>query len=356
MAVSLTQHLYPGQGGTGGYGVPKPPATPHLYPGQGGLTTPPNYPGQGGPGGYTYPTAGGYVSPNPPQVTPPAQVTTRTPTYGTPGDTTSGVGSTSGIDWTGLIGRSWEVSQAQAMMAEQMGRARAGMKADLRQNFIDLGIGDTSKLGSLGSYIDKDTIQAAINNKYSVYGQAREGEARANAQNSAQLASRGIMQSGQATTNAENVINQAESGRYTGLREFLRSGQTGLTHLGDVESQMAQGVMNAQFSAAQRIAQENAAAQAAANAQAAQAAANRAAEASAQQAQPWYQPTYQPTPAAASPGNVYDGGTYQLPGTDSWIVPGGGGAPVITSPTINAKLGEIGSWAVNPRTPRPWLS
>ena len=333
MAVSLTQqHLYPGQGGTGGYGVPRPPASPHLYPGQGGLTTQPNYPGQGGPGGYTYPTAGGYVSPNPPQVTPPTQVHTTEPSFGTPGDRTSGVGSTSGIDWTGLIGRSWEVSQAQAMMAEQMGRARSGMKADLRQNFIDLGLGDTSKLGSLGQYLDKDTIQAAINNKYSIYSQVREGEARANAQNTAGLAGRGMGESGQSTTNAENVINQAESGRYTGLREFLRSGQAGLMHLGDVESQMAQGVMNAQFSAAQRVAQENAAAQAAANAQAAQAAANQFAEAQAQQAQPWYTPGTPPLPQAPDNTFTYPGtGIYSAPG-GGWVVPGGGGQPGFVAP------------------------
>lgn len=255
MAVSLVQqHLYPGQGGVGGYGVPKPAVHPFSVLGNPTSRLPE------GPG-YTPVGGGGAPEVAPPGVFNPTGVATQAPSYGTAG------GGGSGVDWTGLIGGSWEVSQAQAMMAEQMARARSNLTADLRQNFIDLGIGNTKSLGSLGSYIDKGTIQQAINNKYSVYGQVGLQEAKANAQNAAGLAARGMGQSGQSTTNAESVINQGEQARYMGLREFLRSGQTGLEHLGDVQSQMSQGVMNAQFSAANRIAQQNAAAAALAAAQ-----------------------------------------------------------------------------------------
>jgi hypothetical protein len=187
---------------------------------------------------------------------------TKTPEANVPTFTTPGA---SGVDWTGLIGGSWEVSQAQAMMASQMARARANLQASLRQNFIDLGYtGGKSALGGLGSYIDKSTIQQAINNKYSVYAQTAREEAQANAGNEAELAARGILSSGQHTKSLQDVTNAAEQNRYMGLREFLRTGQTGLEHLGDVEAQMAQGVMQAQFAAAQRVAQENAAAAAAA--------------------------------------------------------------------------------------------
>jgi hypothetical protein len=168
------------------------------------------------------------------------------------------------VDWTGLIGSSWEVAQAQAFMAEQVARARSSMKAALRQNFIDLGVPDVSQLGNLGKYINKDTIQAAINNKYSVYGQVKLQEAQANTRNAAALAARGMLESGQSSVSAQDVINQAEQARYMGLREFLRAGAQGLEHVGDVEAQMAQGVMQAQFAAAQRIAQQQAAAAAAA--------------------------------------------------------------------------------------------
>jgi hypothetical protein len=199
-----------------------------------------------------------------------------------------------------------------------MARARSNLKADLRQNFIDLGIGDTSKLGNLGQYIDKNTIQQAINNKYSVYGQVQQQEAKANAQNAAALAARGILQSGQSTSSAQDVINQAEQARYNGLREFLRSGQTGLEHMGDIQSQMSQGVMNAQFAAAQRVAQENAAAAALA---AAQSAGQFGSAPSAPAA-----PTI-PTDTFTYPGS----GIYSVLG-GGFLVPGGGGQPAFVAP------------------------
>lgn len=234
--------------------------------------------------------------------------------------------NTAGIDWGGLIGSSYEVSAAQALMASEMARARSNLKADLRQNFIDLGLPDTSQLGNLGQYINKGTIQAAINNKYSTYGQVALAEARANASNDAELAARGILQSGQTTSSREDVINQAEQARYMGLRDFLRSGQTGLEHVGDVQAQMAQGVMQAQFAAAQRIAQQQAAAAAAAAASNAQI----------------YGPSYPSTPSVPEP-----------------TVPGGGGASDFVAPTYVTVGNQTYVGVPDPTTSSgytPWLN
>ena len=154
-----------------------------------------------------------------------------------------------------MIGGSYEVAQAEAMMGAQMARARTNLQNSLRMNVIDLGIGSKADLGDLSQYIDKATLQKAAANKYSTTAQIADQQARANANNDAQLAARGILSSGQTTKSAQDVTNQCEQARYMGLREFLRSGQTGLEHLGDVESQMAQGVMSARFAAASRLAQ-----------------------------------------------------------------------------------------------------
>lgn len=171
------------------------------------------------------------------------------------GGTTGQIGGSGGVDWQSMIGGSYEVAQAEAMMAAQMARARDAFTGDLRQAFIDLGYtGDQSKLGNLSQYLDKDTIQAAVNNKYSSYNQIAEAQARADATNNAQLAARGILSSGQTSKSASDVLQAAEQNRYNSLRSFLQAGSQGLTHIGDVESQLAQGVMNARFAAAQRLA------------------------------------------------------------------------------------------------------
>jgi hypothetical protein len=246
----------------------------------------------------------GYGQPGLPEVAPPStfQGQTVAPTATTFTDPSQ---AGAGVDWSGLIGSSWEVNAAQAMMASQMARARANLQATLRQNFIDLGVGDTSQLGSsLGKYIDKNTIQQAINNKYSVYGQTAQQEARANAQNAYGLAARGMLSSGQYTKSTQDVTNAAEQSRYMGLREFLRAGQQGLTGLGDTEASLASGVMQAQFAAAQRVAQQQAAAAAL---------------------------------AAAQGAGVYGGRTDTQPQAPQyvdpgWIVNGGGGSPYYVSP------------------------
>ena len=49
-----------------------------------------------------------------------------------------------------LIAGDWEVQDAEAAMGAGMARRRGDFQAGLRQQLIDLGISDTSKLGSLG--------------------------------------------------------------------------------------------------------------------------------------------------------------------------------------------------------------
>lgn len=207
-------------------------------------TGPPGVPPPGAGGGsYTYPVMG------------PNGATSYNPSTGWAGaaGTPPALGSP---DWQSLIGGSYEVAGAQALMASQMARARANLQAQIRQGFIDLGAPAGTDLGGLGSYIDKDTMQAAINNKYSTYSQIGQQERRSNATNNAQLAARGILSSGQTTKSLQDVTNAAEQNRYGALRQFLAAGQQGLMGLGDLEAQQAQALMQAQFAAAQRLAQQ----------------------------------------------------------------------------------------------------
>lgn len=189
---------------------------------------------------------GGEVTPAPDPYT--------TTIIGTPTGTGQ-IGGGGNVDWASLIGGSYEVAQAEAMMAQQMARARDAFTGDLRSAFINLGYtGDQSQLGNLSSYLDQGTIQQAINNKYSIYNQIKENSARANAVNNATLAARGILSSGQTSKSATDVLRASEQSRYDALRSFLQQGSQGLMHIGDIESQMAQGLMQARFAAAQRLA------------------------------------------------------------------------------------------------------
>jgi len=153
-----------------------------------------------------------------------------------------------------MIGGSWEVGAAESAMAEQMAAARARLQASLRSGLIDLGVGSASGLGDLSKYIDKGTIQKAIDNKYSVYAQIKQQEDVANAFNQNDLIARGLGTSGTATETTSDTIQRAEQARYEGLRNFLQGGQSGLDNLASLKAQLAGQVMNARFAAAQRLA------------------------------------------------------------------------------------------------------
>lgn len=161
-------------------------------------------------------------------------------------------------DYSSMIGGSFEVAGAESAMAAQMAAARAQFQAQLRSNFIDLGYaGDTGKgsqFGDFSKYIDKETIQKAIDNKYSAYSTIRQQEDKANAYNNAMLASQGLSLGGTTTATATDTINQAEQARYEGLRSFLSGGQQGLSNLTNLKLQLAQGVAQARAAAAARLA------------------------------------------------------------------------------------------------------
>lgn len=161
---------------------------------------------------------------------------------------------TPATDYGALISGDWEVQDAEAAMASQMSRGRGDFQAALRSQLIDLGLQDTSKLGSLGKYIDADTIKAAAANKYSATAQNAQVAERTRAQNDAALAARGMLSSGQTTKSAEDVISAQESAGYSALRNFLEGGAQGLSGLADMEYQMARGVAQARAAAAQRAA------------------------------------------------------------------------------------------------------
>jgi hypothetical protein len=155
----------------------------------------------------------------------------------------------------GLIGGDWEVQQAETDMASQMARKRGDFQAGLRQAFVDLGASDTSKLGNLGKYIDAETIQKAIENKYSQTATIGKQAERSRALNNASLAARGMLSSGQTTKEQGDVSAAAESGRFQALREFLGQGAGGLSSLADLESDLARNIAMARGAAAGRAAE-----------------------------------------------------------------------------------------------------
>jgi len=228
-------------------------------------------------------------------------------------------------DYASMIGGSWEVGAAESAMAEQMAAARAQFQSQLRSNFIDLGYaGDLTKesgLGDFSKYIDKATMQKAIDNKYSAYAQIKQQEAKTNAANDALLASSGLSLGGTTTATATNTINQAEQARYEGLRNFLSGGQQGLSGLANLKAQLSAGVAQARAAAAARLAQ-----------------------------------MYPPTPEipAQQPDwgdfwGSYKGGTWSLPGTGGWIVQSG----------VPGDQGQPQPWYVGPGSGVPgnldWL-
>jgi hypothetical protein len=258
----------------------------------------PGQPGSQYGGQYMYPgggaQGGGAPAPSAPIVHPTIQLP-----QGTPGQ------AAYTPDYSSMIGGSWEVGAAESAMASQMAAARAQFQAALRQQFIDLGYsGDTKDLGDMSKYIDKTTLQKAIDNKYSAYAQIKKQQTAATDVNAALALSQGLAGSGSATAEAESLQSQVEQARYSSLRDFLSGGQQGLSNLTNMKNQLAAGVAQARFAAAQRLAQ-----------------------------------MYPPTPAipATQPNyddfwGSYQGGIWQMPGQgQGWIVPGGNATPTTPS-------------------------
>jgi hypothetical protein len=154
-----------------------------------------------------------------------------------------------------MIGGDWEVQGIQGAGEARLERARGGFRQSIRQALIDMGVVDPSKLGNLGQWIDQDTIQKAAQNKYSRTAQIAQREELQRRTGEASLAARGILSSGQTTTEAERRLAEAEGGRYEALRSFLGAGEQGLTGLADLESEIAEQLAQARFNAAQRAAE-----------------------------------------------------------------------------------------------------
>ena len=154
------------------------------------------------------------------------------------------------------IAGDWEVQGAQDEFGARMGQLRGGLQENLRQALISLGLTDPSKLEGFGSYIDADTITKAAQNKYSTTAQIAQQEQKANAQSQAALAARGILSSGQTTTEAEEIASEGERGRFAALQQFLGAGRTGLEGLTAEEARLRGQIINAQGNAGQRLAQQ----------------------------------------------------------------------------------------------------
>ena len=159
-----------------------------------------------------------------------------------------------GNPYAGMIGGDYGVQEMESQMQSGMERARGNFQSQLRQKLIDLGVTDTSKLGNLGQYIDKDTIANAAANKYSQTAQISQAQQSAQSQLEASLAARGLLSSGQLTQSTEENVAQAESARYSALRDFLSGGAQGLGNLADLQEQYANQLANARFEAANRAA------------------------------------------------------------------------------------------------------
>jgi hypothetical protein len=155
----------------------------------------------------------------------------------------------------GLIGGDWEVQAAEAAMGAGMARKRGDFQAQLRQALIDLGIGDTSKLGNLSQYIDADTIKAAVENKYSQNAQIGQQAEKITAQTRARNAAMGRLSSGETTNRETEIAAQAEGNRFSALRDFLSGGAVGLSSLADAEAGYAEQIAMARAAAAQRAAE-----------------------------------------------------------------------------------------------------
>jgi hypothetical protein len=164
------------------------------------------------------------------------------------------LGSAGGSNAAALIGGDYGVAEMESMMNARMGRAKGDFTSQLRQMLIDLGVVDKTKLGNLGQYIDADTIKKAAENKYSQTAQISQQETARRAQSEADLAARGMLSSGQLTTDTERTLAEGESARYGALRDFLSGGAQGLSQLADMNFDMAMQLAQARSAAAERAA------------------------------------------------------------------------------------------------------
>jgi len=140
-----------------------------------------------------------------------------------------------------------------------LGRSQVSFNAALRRAAINLGLGqrgmDTSVAGKFGSRIDADTLQQAINNKFSQNTQIQNQQDRAMSQAAANLAGRGLLSSGQASKTSGDINAQAEQNRYDALQAFLGVGEQGLSDLASQETEFDKAIAQARGGASGRAAE-----------------------------------------------------------------------------------------------------
>jgi len=156
-----------------------------------------------------------------------------------------------------IIAGDWELGQAQAQGAKDIGGAETDFQKRLRQAFIDFGASDTSRLGEYAKYIDNPTIEAAKQNKFSTLAQNLKAQTANLRQGRAALAARGMLSSGQTTNDTLTQEQGREQADYGGLRDFLGGADQGTSQLASLRQSIADRIAAARQSAADRAYQDN---------------------------------------------------------------------------------------------------
>lgn len=157
-------------------------------------------------------------------------------------------------DYSSLIQGDYGVQQAEAEGQKALGEGETSFQNSLKQAFIDLGASDVSKLGDYAKYIDQATIEAAKANKFSRLAQSLKSQTANLRRGRAALAARGMLSSGQATSDTLDQQNEREAADYGSLRDFLSGGAQGMQGLASLRSSIAQQIAAAREAAAQRAA------------------------------------------------------------------------------------------------------
>lgn len=151
----------------------------------------------------------------------------------------------------------WEVLAAEGAFGTEMGRLRNLLTGDIRESLIGLGLPQDEKVqGEFGSYIDQDTITKAIGNKYSTAAQIAAQEQKQRKMQTAALAARGMLRSGQTTNQLAGIAAEGERGRFQAVQDFLTGARGGLKQLGETEASLQGDVATARANAAARLAQQ----------------------------------------------------------------------------------------------------
>lgn len=151
----------------------------------------------------------------------------------------------------------WEVQDAETAFATRMAQLRSAFQGDIRDALVNLGLPGSPEVGKeFGSYIDADTIAKAAQNKYSTAAQIAAQEQKQRKMQTAALAARGMLRSGQTTNQLAGIAAEGERGRFQAVQDFLTGARGGLKQLGETEAGLQGNVATARANAAARLAQQ----------------------------------------------------------------------------------------------------